>query len=201
MKKFVRRSSILIIILLSMILVVACTPKVKLGDTELSLKKGELNITDSKSGESVSVKEGKVEFTDEEGKSTVKVDEEGNVEVTDDEGNAVMQMSDEGGLDVPKDYPSDILPLMKDSNIVMAARDDAEEGLGFSLLLEIEREPQEVYEFYKKAMEDAQEPFKMEMDGSYTLGGILQDYSVSIIIGEGDIEGSTSVTLVLEKDE
>lgn len=201
MKRYVKVGSLLTICLLLVTLLGACTPKVKLGDTELSLKKGELSIKDSKSGESVSVKEGKIEFTDDEGKSTVKVDEEGKVQITDDEGNAVMEMNEDGGLELPEGYPTDVLPVMKGTNIVMASKEDREHQLVFALGFQIDAEPVDVYEFYHEAMKDAEELFKMEMENSYTLGGILQDYSITILINESEFDDSTSVTLGLEKDK
>jgi len=93
----------------------------------------------------------------------------------------------ENGISIPSDYPSDIVPLPKNAVAVVYETDT--DGT-IMLTLKTNMASEEVQEYYKSALSEAQDLSNFAMGGMWTITGTKESFEVSILVSANQLGGS-----------
>lgn len=126
-------------------------------------------------------------------KGSVSVNEEKNkVEVKNDDGSsAQLNVSNNGdSVALPDDYPKDIVPIMDGARITAANRfEDATKKAGFQVVFFSDKDPKEVKNFYDDTLKDLTDSNKMDLNGTYSIGGKKSGHNIGVVITTEENEG------------
>ena len=93
----------------------------------------------------------------------------------------------ENVISIPSDYPSDIVPLPKNAVAVVYETDT--DGT-IMLTLKTNMASEEVQEYYKSALSEAQDLSNFAMGGMWTITGTKESFEVSILVSANQLGGS-----------
>lgn len=135
-------------------------------------------------------------------KGSVSVNEDKNqVEVKTNDGSAQLNVSNNGdSVALPDDYPKDIVPIMDGARITVANRfEDTTKKASFQVVFATDKEPREAKNFYDDALKDLTESNKMDLNGTYSIGGQKSGQNIGVIIATNESDGNkqTMVTITV----
>ena len=153
------------------------------GTVKLSGDKVEFNSPD---GESVEIKsDGEtVEVQSEDGTMTIT---ESGTNISDD--NTEGSFSYGGGLPLPEGFPVNIVPIVDDANIFLAWENVADNIIEFSVTYKTKKDIEEVYEFYLKALNAAEDKETAKLNDKYLMFGIIDNIEINIGLMIDDLDG------------
>jgi hypothetical protein len=134
---------------------------------------------------------GKDKDSDDTGKATSsekeKDDEDEDKDNKDDDGSGGIKI-DLGksgtNLKLPKDFPKDVVPLIKDANIVNVI--DNKNAMAMGVTYVTEKDLEYAVEFYQDVLKDGQNYSVTEVSGGTILYALKEGYGVSATIVEYD---------------
>ena len=147
---------------------------------------------------SISLKNGKIEISNEEGSTTIG--EEGiTFQGEDEEGESSLSFNEEG-TSLPEGYPKDLVPVIKGGKVVMSGKDASDDITSYWLSILVEKEFKDVADYYKKIMKDAEDKQEINTENMYVVEGTIDEHFINVSCtkdssSDGDV---TMVSIVVD---
>jgi len=108
--------------------------------------------------------------------------EKNQVEIETDEGQEVTVAKDiDESIDLPDDYPKDIIPVYDDANVIGASSNP--DG-SLVIMCVSDQKAEEIIEFYKKVLEEAEVTMEQNAEGVYLNMGSLEGLSYTVSVSD-----------------
>lgn len=112
---------------------------------------------------------------------------------TDDEGEEKPDPAIGFSADLPAGYPLDMVPILPGARIVMGVK----EGSDYAVSLVLEKDYQEVLQYYRAVMQDKEGFTQTEIDGAFFLTGVQSGYYIALTGEPQHVDGKDVMTLVI----
>ena len=141
------------------------------------------------SEKTVSTKDGSVTFDEGKNKATF----EGK-----DGSKTVVDVADENGKGValPDGYPEDLVPIVDDSKIQLANKNDENGKTTYLISLSSSKSGKDVYKFYQDVLKDAQDLTSSDMSGIFAVSGVKDNQEISVMITPDEKETMVQIGIV-----
>lgn len=124
---------------------------------------------------------------------------EDEVSVENEEGNSFFEFNEEG-TEFPEGYPEDLVPLIKESKIIVSTKEDNDEGVLYWITAMTKQELKDVLDFYKNIMDDADDFSSVESSDMSFVSGVKDGADIVItILPEGADGYINTVNIVIEQ--
>ncbi len=131
------------------------------------------------------------------GVQTETVSDDAENQDSDDDSDEVEMDVDLGSNDqsvnLPDDYPSNVLPIYKDSYIESVVKVEG----NFTILCHSKDKPETVNDFYKKIADQGKINAEVMVDESYSYMGTLDDYTYQITIAPEEDKDNYETTYII----
>lgn len=141
------------------------------------------------SEKTVSTKDGSVTYDAGKGTATFegKDGSKSQVDVADENGK---------GVALPDGYPEDLVPIVDDSKIQLANKNDEKGKTTYLISLSSSKSGKDVYNFYKDVLKDAQDLSSSEMSGIFAVSGVKNNQEISVMITPDEKETIVQIGIV-----
>ena len=145
----------------------------------------------------ISMEDGKVEIQTEDGSTTI---EEGKITFEDEDGSAVFEAS-EDGVDLPDGFPEDLVPIIKNSIVLMASAESAVDDKEFYLTVATKTEVTDTVDFYEEVMKNAEAKSTMSVEGMDMISGSKEGVYITINIIPSEEEDYKATIIISTASE
>ncbi len=146
----------------------------------------------------ISMEDGKVEIQTDDGSTTI---EDGKLTIENEDGSSVFEAS-ETGVDLPDGFPEDLVPIIKDSIVLMASAASAVDDKEFWITVATKTEVADTVDFYKEVMKDAEAKSVMSIEGMDMISGSKEGVYITISIMPSEEEDyKATISFSTARDE
>lgn len=114
----------------------------------------------------------------------VAVNKDGISVESEDGTKTEIDVSDAKKGSLPKEYPSDILPVIDDAEIVGSMKSTQDGKQSHMVSITSEKSYDDVVAFYEDQLSGYENFSSMDLGDAYTCGGVKDGYTVSVIINQ-----------------
>lgn len=122
--------------------------------------------------------------------------DKGKMKFTDKDGNEAEVATGENGVSLPEGYPTNLVPVIDDSTIMVANKGDDNGKPTYYLLFNTTESFNDAVKYYQDAMKGATETNTLQMGTMTTLMGVKNGNTISIAVSKDDSDKTKTGVMI-----